>query len=504
VDSIILDETVPNAWISSPAHGATVSGTVTLYGQAHDFGGYFRFDTLKYHHQTTHQHDTIHVSLFPIGEMMPALLGTWNTTLVSNGWTKETLAVYDSAGNAKKDSIRLKVFNNLTDGGAGWATEFGTYSSPVMNVATDIGGNVYIAETQNSKVRRYSPRKDSLITYSTKRGNDSTGTSWATSMTLKDSTSLWIADGYNHCVKRFDKQGNLLLRFGSFGTDTSQFRQPTGIALDAKGRLWVCDRINHRIQVFDSTGKYLFKFGTQGSDSTQFDSPTGIAITPNGLVWISDTKNQRVQVYDSLGNWVKTIKQPDSLGFDTPTGICADKWGDIYVADTKHNRIVELNPYGERILDFGGQGDSLCQFRTPVGVASSPGAHYLYVADMGNRRVQRFTVIMEDSSGGGPQSGEIVFRIPLVYSLAQSHPNPTTGEAFIAYGLPQESPVRLVIYNVAGQVVKEYKPGKQEAGFYTHTWDGRSNLNHRVGAGVYFYRLEAGSWVKTRKMIVIR
>jgi flagellar hook assembly protein FlgD len=53
-------------------------------------------------------------------------------------------------------------------------------------------------------------------------------------------------------------------------------------------------------------------------------------------------------------------------------------------------------------------------------------------------------------------------------------------------------------------VVKEFNQGKQKAGYYSLTWDGRNNQGHKVGPGVYFYRLQAGSWVKTRKMVVIR
>jgi len=517
VDSIILDKTVPVAQITSPPNKSTVSGTITLYGPAYDpYPRHFRLDTLRYFQtQPPHQNDTIHVSFLPVGENPPppGVLGTWNTTLVNNGWTVETLAVWDSAGNKSCARESLKVSNHQTNGGAGWAADFGTYSSPVMNVATDPSGNVYIAETQNSKVRKYSPRKDSLFAFSAKRGNDSTGLNWAVSMALKDSTTLYVADGYGHCIKTFGRQGDLLLRFGSFGTGQGQFKQPCGIALDHKGRLFVVDRLNHRVQVFsDTSGAFLFQFGSQGQDSGKFNSPTGIAITlkdtllgiAQDLIWVSDTKNDQIQVFDSLGNYLKTIKQPDSLGFDTPTGICSDKWGDIYVADTKHNRIVELNPYGQRILDFGGLGDSLWQFRTPVGVATSPGAHYLYVADMGNRRVQRFTVILEDSSGGGPQGGAGVQVLPMVYELGPAIPNPSKGQTTFRYALPKESQVNFTIYNVTGQVVREYKPGKQEAGFYTYKWDGRSNQGHKVGAGIYFYRLQAGNWAKTRKMVVIR
>jgi len=310
----------------------------------------------------------------------------------------------------------------------------------------------------------------------------------------------------NHCLKQFDRQGNLLKRFGSFGSDSAgKFKQPSGIALDHKGRLFIVDRGNNRIQVYDTTGAYLFGFGGLGSDSGKMNTPTGIAITKDKLVYITDTKNHQLQVFDSLGNWKKTIKHPDTLGFDTPTGICVDKHGDIFIADTKHNRIVELNPYGRRLFTFGSEGDSLWQFRNPIGVASSPSGHFLYVADLGNKRVTRFWVIRGDTlGGGGPQAGAVVQLLPLVYELGPAIPNPSKGETTFRYALPKESRVNMTFYNVAGQVVKEYKPGKQEAGFYSYKWDGRSNRGHKVGAGVYFYRLQAGNWAKTRKMIVIR
>jgi sugar lactone lactonase YvrE len=502
-DSIIVDADAPFVDITSPIQNQTVSGLVPFVGWSWDY----------------QDHDSlwqIYVDGSPwvsgnskIGENpmmgLPDTFGTWDSRTVANGWRWHQLRSTDAATNLAKDSVKVKVSNHQTNNGDSWASDFGTYSSPVMNVATDPGGNFYIAETQNSKVRKYSPRKDSLFAFSVKRGNDSTGTTWATAIVLKDSSTIWIADGYAHCIKKFDRQGNLLLRFGSFGSDTSRFKQPCGIALDKKGRLWVSDRLNNRIQVFDSTGHYLFQFGTQGQDSGKFNSPTGITITPNGLVWVSDTRNNQIQVFDSLGQYLKTIKAVDSLGLDTPLGICSDKWGDVFIADAHHNRIVELNPYGERILDFGGLGDSLWQFRTPIGVASSPGAHYLYVADMGNRRVQRFWVIQDDTlGGGGPQSKDAVRLPPKVTYLSQSYPNPATGKAVIEYGLAKENDVRLVIYNVAGQVVRDYNQGKQKAWYYSITWDGRSNRGHKIGAGIYFYRLEAGTWVKTRKMVVIR
>ncbi len=500
-DSIIVDVNAPYTAITSPPDSQTVNlnAQVEFYGFSYDFEDHDSlWEIWENAFVWADSNNKVGNPLF----MMPGYFGTW--TAWSTGWHTHTLVSRDSATNIDTSVVHVYVYNSGGGDGDGFGAGFGSFSSAPMNVTTDPNGNLFVAETQNSKVRKYSPKKDSLFAFSARR-SDSTGLNWAVGMALKDSTILYVADGYNHCLKAFDRQGNLLLRFGTFGTDTTQFKQPCGIALDWKDRLWVTDRLNHRIQVFDTTGHFLFQFGSQGQDSGKFNSPTGIAINKYKQAFVSDTKNQQIQVFDSLGNWKKTVKQPDSLGFDTPTGICSDKHGNLFIADTKHNRIVELNPFGKRLFIFGKEGDSLCQFKNPIGVASSPGAHYLYVADMGNKRVSRFWVIRGDTlGGGGPQSGELVRRIPKVYSLAQSYPNPTTGEAQIEYGLPKESPVRLTVYNVAGQVVREFKPGKQEAGFYTYRWDGRSNLNHKVGAGVYFYRLEAGSWVKTRKMIVIR
>ena len=501
-DSIIVDASAPYTAITSPPDSQTVNlnAQVEFWGFSYDFEYH---DSLWEIWENSFAWADSNNRVGYYGMIwVPGYFGTW--TAWSTGWHTHTLVSRDSATNIDTSVVHVYVNNSGGGDGDGFGAGFGSFSSAPMNVTTDPNGNLFVAETQNSKVRKYSPKKDSLFAFSARR-SDSTGLNWAVGMALKDSTILYVADGYGHAIKAFDKQGNLLLRFGNFGTDTSQFKQPCGIALDWKDRLWVTDRLNHRIQVFDTTGHFLFQFGSQGQDSGKFNSPTGIAINKYKQVFVSDTKNNQVQVFDSLGNWKKTIKEPDTLGFDTPTGICSDKHGNLFIADTKHNRIVELNPFGKRLFIFGEQGDSLWQFRNPIGVASSPGGHYLYVADMGNKRVTRFWVIRGDTlGGGGPQAGAVVQLLPLVYELGPAIPNPSKGQTTFRYALPKESRVNMTFYNVAGQVVKEINQGKQKAGYYSLTWDGRSNLNHRVGAGVYFYRLQAGSWVKTRKMIVIR
>jgi photosystem II stability/assembly factor-like uncharacterized protein len=112
----------------------------------------------------------------------------------------------------------------------------------------------------------------------------------------------------------------------------------------------------------------------------------------------------------------------------------------------------------------------------------------------------------EPQGKGGPQSSGLAdLSLPREFSLGAGYPNPMTSEAKIAYALPKPSSVDLTVYNISGQVVRRLlsEPSKSP-GRYSVRWDGRNGLGQRVPAGVYFYRLNAGSFSETRKLVVIR
>jgi hypothetical protein len=108
--------------------------------------------------------------------------------------------------------------------------------------------------------------------------------------------------------------------------------------------------------------------------------------------------------------------------------------------------------------------------------------------------------------GGGPQSAEgaLPALLPTVFALAQSYPNPMRDNAIIRYQLPVETQVSLKVYNVIGQVVRELAAGKQKAGYYKAVWDSKDGSGRSVSSGVYFYRLDAGGFSKTNKLVVVR
>jgi hypothetical protein len=89
--------------------------------------------------------------------------------------------------------------------------------------------------------------------------------------------------------------------------------------------------------------------------------------------------------------------------------------------------------------------------------------------------------------------------LPSGYSLAQNVPNPFNPVTAIGYDLPQASNVTLTIYTITGQKVAVLVDAHQEAGHHRAMFDGSGFAN-----GVYLYRLEAGSFVETRRMLLLK
>jgi hypothetical protein len=86
--------------------------------------------------------------------------------------------------------------------------------------------------------------------------------------------------------------------------------------------------------------------------------------------------------------------------------------------------------------------------------------------------------------------------IPSEFILLQNFPNPFTT---IRYGLPVRSHVTLSVFNNLGQQVAILQNGEQEAGYHEVKFDGNN-----LSSGVYFYRIEAGSYVETKKLLLVR
>jgi hypothetical protein len=94
--------------------------------------------------------------------------------------------------------------------------------------------------------------------------------------------------------------------------------------------------------------------------------------------------------------------------------------------------------------------------------------------------------------------------IPKACVLYQNYPNPFNPVTEIRYDLTADGPVSLAIYNTLGQRVVTLVHGHQKTGVRTARWNGKDLRGRSAASGIYFYRLEAGSYTETKKMIMLR
>ena len=89
--------------------------------------------------------------------------------------------------------------------------------------------------------------------------------------------------------------------------------------------------------------------------------------------------------------------------------------------------------------------------------------------------------------------------VPVKLLLYNNYPNPFNPRTIIEYALPKSSEVSLVVYNLIGEVVTWLVADIQQAGQHKVTWDASE-----FSSGIYFYRLQAGEFVLTRKMVLLK
>ncbi len=94
--------------------------------------------------------------------------------------------------------------------------------------------------------------------------------------------------------------------------------------------------------------------------------------------------------------------------------------------------------------------------------------------------------------------------VPMKFALTQNYPNPFNPTTQIQFSIPEQSNVTLTIYDITGREVTQLVNEVLGTGTYTATWDGRNSNGQLVSSGVYLYRIQAGSFVQTKRMVFIK
>ncbi|QHT66761.1 6-bladed beta-propeller [Rhodocytophaga rosea] len=179
---------------------------------------------------------------------------------------------------------------------------------------------------------------------------------------------------------------------GSDALGLTQLHSPQQITIDGAGNMYVIDGNNYRILKYNSAGQFLLKFGSLGTADGQFSSPSDIAADAEGNVYVTDASKHLVQKFSANGQFLSKIGSGGTADgqFQSPVGIATDVQGNIYVADTVKKCIQKFNTNGQFLLKFGSKGTANGQFTTIKDMAMDTQGN-IYIPDHSNNRVQKFT-----------------------------------------------------------------------------------------------------------------
>ena len=275
----------------------------------------------------------------------------------------------------------------------GYITQWGTSGSgntqflQPSGVATDGAGFVYVADTGNNRIVKYT----TAGAYVSQWGSAGSGNgqfSGPFGLTVV-AGKVYVVDTGNARVQVFTTAGAYTTQWGSLGTGNGQFQQPLCVALDASGNVYVTDYNLNRVQKFTNTGTYLTQWGTTGTGFMQFSGMAGISIDAFGGVSITDSGNDRIEVFSTGGIYTTMYGGPGTGNgqFSYPLGIATDGV-DEYVVDTMNNRVQMLTNVGTYLTQWGILGGGNGQFNGPHAAAADAG--FIYVADTEQDRIQKF------------------------------------------------------------------------------------------------------------------
>jgi DNA-binding beta-propeller fold protein YncE len=270
----------------------------------------------------------------------------------------------------------------------------GEFAGP-QSIAVDAHGNMYVGDVI-ARIQKLSPKGKVLAVFSPPSLSDPQG------LALDAHGDLFVADSSAKDVLELSPTGQVLHQYGNTPganpNDPGQFSYPAAVAVGSDGSFYVADAFSDRVQKIDPSGKAV-AWGTYGYGRGQYFLPQGIALDRAGNLYVADTNNSRIQKLSSsdgrvLAVWGKYATVPQVLG--RPGALAVDPHGDLWVTDTLNDRVqVRSTQTGHVLAVFGYHGflaeeqgtKGLGQFDAPLGIAIDKRGE-VYVADTTNCRVE--------------------------------------------------------------------------------------------------------------------
>ena len=383
----------------------------------------------------------------------------------------EKIAVDTSSGKlyvADAGNNRIVRYNldGTLDAAWGSGGTIGSLGSSVnefnqpCGVAVDASGGLFVADTHNNRIKKYTSGGSLDVSWGSNGiigsyGDGANQFRDPMAIAVDADGNLYVADTGNSRIKKYKSNSEMDTAWCSggimeaSGSGAGQFNSPSHAVMDSRGRTYVADMMNSRIARYTSggaldtawgSGGYI---GTEGSADDAFNLPRYVAVDTDDNLYVSDLGNGRIKRYTSAGvldaSWVTGGILSDDLY--SPIGIDVDGSGNLYVADVNHNCVKRYTLQGELDTSWGGgdgiigtgsSGNGADEFFTPMGLAVMPDGT-LFVADASNNRVKAYTPQGELKTAWGVDgivvgSAELgAFAMPYDLTI-----NLDTGEVYVA------------------------------------------------------------------------
>jgi DNA-binding beta-propeller fold protein YncE len=226
----------------------------------------------------------------------------------------------------------------------------GQFNEP-WGIAVASDGTVYVTDTWNHRVQRFSSigqYQGEFGTFANVQQGDpqaEPGKFWGPrDVALDAEGNVYVTDTGNKRVQKFSPTGEFLQAWGGGGIVPGAFEEPVGIDIDRQGNIYVADTWNHRIQKFDPQANPVAQWDVTGWDSESVINKPSLAVDDKGHVFISDPEGFRIIVYDDKGQVLNVWGQygQDPASFALPNGLALDAQGNLLVADADNNRIMKF------------------------------------------------------------------------------------------------------------------------------------------------------------------
>lgn len=271
-------------------------------------------------------------------------------------------------------------------------------SAPSVSVTVNALGNIAVSNlTTGESVSLNGVDPTNLVTFISKVGTPGTGSSqfsgpWG--LAVDGSGNVYVADGPNNRVQKFNSSGVYQQTFGSgYGNGNGQLNNPIDVAVDGSGNVYVADQAfvspgNGRVQKFNSAGVYQAKT-TSGLGSVIGGQIRGVALDGAGNLFVADSSTSRIRKYTTALGAETANFGSGTLSF--PTGVACDSSNQVWVADATTARFYKYSSAATPVLvsTYGTTGSGDGQFQHPAGLAIDS-SNNVYVSDYSRNDIQKF------------------------------------------------------------------------------------------------------------------